>query len=217
MLTKEQLKILKKGDPIVINGTVNKINEDGHILATCGGSAVWIDNSYYVSFASEHGTSVPTPKYDPWRPYKKGDRAQVVERNGRPITCFPAGRIKVGDIVTVAENEGGDVFIKVLTEDGHEMMVPWFMLELITPVEELEPYYIEEETFDYEIRNANDDPDIGTSLAFHVMFQDPDESEILRVKSYYESYVYSREHAEADAKAERDRLNAEWRKEQNND
>ena len=95
------------------------------------------------------------------------------------------------------------------------MMVPWFMLELISPVEEQEPYYIESETFDYEIRNANGDPDIGTSLAFHIKFQDPDEGEILSVKSYYESYVYSREHAEADAEAECKRLNAEWRKEQN--
>lgn len=222
MLTEEQIKALKPGDIIDIRGFVNLPLNNGNILAEL---RYEFDNrilpayqrisTEFISLPSEQ--EVPTPKYDPTRPFKKGDRAQAVERNGRTLTCFPAGRIKVGDIVTVAEDEAGDVFIKVLTEDGHEMMVPWFMLELITPVEEQEPYYIESETFDYEIRNANDDPDIGTSLAFHIMFQDPDESEILRVKSYYESYVYSREHAEADAEAECKRLNEEYRKNQNND
>lgn len=145
MLTEEQIKSLKKGDPIVINASFSRVDADGDIWSKVQSN----NGSYYEYYACPSHVSrppeptLPTLKYDPWRKFKKGDRAQVVERNGRTITCFPAGRIKVGDIVTVAENEGGDVFIKVLTEDGHEMMVPWFMLELITPVEELEPYSID--------------------------------------------------------------------------
>lgn len=61
---------------------------------------------------------------DPCRKFKEGDEARVVERYGRTPTCFPVGSIKVGDIVTVAENEAGDVFIKVRTGDGHEMVAP---------------------------------------------------------------------------------------------
>ena len=138
---------------------------------------------------------------------------RVVERDGRkPPFC---NYINLGEIYTVVSDENdGDVLLETCDKVD---AIDWFYLELVTPVEELEPYYIETETFDYEIRNENDDPDIKSIVAFHVKFQDPDEGLILNVKSYYESYVYLREHAEADAEAERVRLNAEWRKEQNHE
>lgn len=144
MLTKEQLKILKKGDPIVINGTVNKINEDGHILATCGGSAVWIDNSYYVSFASEHGTSVPTPKHDPTRLFKRGDIVRYVERDGRSYVDAPP--VGATCRVIVGEDSVGMVSVEFKFSKNEEPAihdVPFYHLELITPVEELEPYSID--------------------------------------------------------------------------
>lgn len=134
------------------------------------------------------------PKYDPTRLFKKGDRAEVVERNGRTPTCFPVGRIKVGDIVTVAENEAGDVFIKVLTKEGHKMMVPWFMLELISPVEERERYSVHHSTAG--IWQVIDTKDNGI-ISNYVGHRHPN--------------------AKAAAEAECDRLNAEWRKEQTND
>ena len=133
----------------------------------------------------------------PTRLFRTGDRAQVVERNGRNVTCFPVGRIKVGDIVTVAENESGDVFIKVLTKDGHEMMVPWFMLELVTPVEELEPYSVDE-------------------CGFAPMFFVRKNGKVCMTIPYEEgsSLYQTREEALAAAETVRDNLNAEWRKEQ---
>ena len=140
------------------------------------------------------------PKHDPTRLFKNGDRAQVVERNGRTPTCFPVGRIKVGDIVTVAENEAGDVFIKVLTEDGHEMMVPWFMLELVTPVEELKPYSVEESCG-------------GANLHCFILKRGKKHLSYYLYKAGNANHYYTREEAKAAAEAERDRLNAEWRKE----
>lgn len=128
-------------------------------------------------------------KYDPCRKLRRGDRARVVERNGRTPICFPIGRIKVGDIVTVAENETGDVFIKVLTEDGHKMMAPWFMLELVTPVEE--PYYIEETEYEYCLsRMVGERKD--TPATYHKRMHP---------------------NAKAAAEAERDRLNEQYREE----
>ena len=148
-----------------------------------------------IGYFYEQLSLPPTPpKHDPCRLFKKGDMVQVVERNGRTLTCFPVGRIKVGDIVTVAENETGDVFIKVLTEDGHEMMAPWFMLELVTPVEEQEPYIA------YENLHV-----------CAVMHRDEKDGKFIAV--FFISH-YGKTIARERAEAERDRLNAEWRKEQ---
>ena len=195
MLTPEQIKNLKPGDPIVINASFLRVDTDGDIRFNApseNGSQYGLFLSPdYVSLPSEHGTSVPTPT----RLFRTGDRAQVVERNGRNVTCFPVGRIKVGDIVTVAENESGDVFIKVLTKDGHEMMVPWFMLELVTPVEE--PYEVE----------CDDD-----EKEYSVTFRD----KFVCTFPYDSDSFYTKEQAKAAAEAECDRLNEAWRKEQNN-
>ena len=153
------------------------------------------------------------PKYDPCRLLRKGDRVQVKKRNGR---CNgKAGEYLREAFCEVADDEVPNERVRVYHNSSEYRLDPAY-LELITPVEELEPYYIEAETFDYEIRNADDDPDIGTSLAYHIKFQDPDEGQILNVKSYYQSYVYSYEHAKADAEAECKRLNDEYRKEQSN-
>jgi hypothetical protein len=157
MLTPDQVKNLKPGDKLVVQGEFCQAYNNGNILVSLSvqrwETSIREIRSFHPSCVSLPSDSARTfchvvdnmvkPKYDPTRPYQKGDRARVVERNGRTPTCFPVGRIKVGDIVTVAENEAGDMFIKVLTEDGHEMMVPWFMLDLVTPVEELEPYSID--------------------------------------------------------------------------
>lgn len=227
MLTEEQIKNLKKGAPIVIHTTFDHSDSECDIWFHAPGVRFKDNIDYispaYVSLPTEivNSQSSIVNKYSPTRLFKTGDKVRVVEWNGRKVHD-PMN----GSVWTVNRNEcnGGiaheSILVSLFYEDdkeGHIIDIPPCYLELVTPVEELEPYYIETETFDYEIRNANNDPDIGTSLAFHIMFQDQDESEILRVKSYYESYVYSSEHAEADAKAELARLNEEWRKEQNNE
>lgn len=195
-MDKEQINELKPGDEILIRGRFEKIKENGdysisYLLTTVHGKL-------YMYKAAVHPSAViikSPPKHDPCRLFKKGDRAQVVERNGRTPTCFPVGRIKVGDIVTVAENEAGDVFIKVLTKDGHEMMVPWFMLELVTPVEEMERYAV----------------DTG-DIAWFVVDRKHESGE-LNVAMYMNTHP----NPKAAAEAERDRLNAEYRKEHGNE
>lgn len=193
-MDKEQINELKPGDEVLIRGTFEKIKENGdfqvsYLLTTFSGK-------FYMYRTAVHPSAViikSPPKHDLYRLFKEGDRAQVVGRNGRNVTCFPVGRIKVGDIVTVAENESGDVFIKVFTEDGREMMVPWFMLELITPAEELEPYEVKDFIETIQVRKRK------TSITLATFDKE------------------SHPNAKAAAEAERDRLNSEYRKEQNND
>lgn len=198
-MDKEQINELKPGDEVLIRGRFEKIKDNGdfqvsYLLTTVHGK-------FYMYKTAVHPSAViikSPPKHDPTRLFKNGDRAEVVERHGRTITCFPAGRIKEGDIVTVAENEAGDAFIKVLTEDGHKMMIPWFVLELITPVEELEPYYVERQG------------ETSGGLCYTVR----------KPGGYVESTFYfggcrsrDEQQAKAAAEAECDRLNAEYRKE----
>lgn len=201
MLTQEQINNLNPGDKLALSHPLifrEYDSENDELLAINNGEYIYF-HAVDVELTSEHGTSVPTPKHTPCRLFKEGDRAQVVERNGRTPTCFPVGRIKVGDIVTVAENEAGHVFIKVLTEDGHEMMAPWFHLELVTPVEELEPYKVDE---------------CGFAPTLYVRKN----GKVYMTIPYKEgsSLFQTHEEALAAAEAERDRLNAEWRKEHNN-
>lgn len=149
-------------------------------------------------------------KHDPCRLLRKGDRVQVKERNGR---CNgKAGEYLREAFCEVAEDEVPNERVRVFHNSSEYRLDPAY-LDLVTPVEELEPYYIEEEDFDSLIYNSNDDPDCKTVTAIHIKYQDVDGGEILSVKSYYESYVYSYEHAKAAAEAECARLNAEYRKE----
>ena len=140
----------------------------------------------FTPIPSKHGTSVPTTT----RLFREGDKVRVVEKDGRTPTCFPVGKIKVGDILTVIENERGDAFINVKTEDGSKMMAPWFHLELVTPVEELEPYKLIDSPNTYNIVR-----DSAMVMTIHKK---------------------SHPNAKAAAEAECARLNEEWRKEQNN-
>lgn len=126
------------------------------------------------------------PKYDPNRKFRKGDKVRVVEeRSGRiPPLC---GDIEPGEFYTVSDDEdGGDVMLDV---KGKYDCIEWYWLELVTTVEELELFTIRwSDCLDaWQVQNKDKDV-IATFFTEHP-------------------------HAKAAAEAERDRLNAEWRKE----
>ena len=127
-------------------------------------------------------------KYDPCRLFRRGDKVRVVEeRNDRiPPIC---GRIEPGKVYTVSGNEdGGDVMLEV---EGKYDCISWLWLDLVTPVEELEPY---------SVVNAHTHWDVT-------------DNDMKTVVTYSKAY---HPHAKAAAEAECARLNAEHRKEQNN-
>ena len=135
------------------------------------------------------------PKYDPNREFKKGDKVRVVERHGRYQPNIPCDELWKG-LCTVAEDEDFcNNLVKVRSEDGREKLSHWWYLELVTPVEELEPYYVKNIIKGYAVCKMGAG-DLDASCVF-----------------------WSKYHpnARAAAEAERDRLNAEWRKEQSND
>lgn len=246
MLTEEQIKKLKPGDPIVIHTTFVRSDAEGDIYykaqSFSGRNYVYFISPDCVSLPTEHKTVVDArdifrnmsegekamvdnflssyfretnkqekmrnalkkmgidltnirPKHDPTRLFKKGDKVRVVEWNGRK-------NIRNGMIGEVVSDEFS---CKVeLAIDGwtKDVFYPACHLELVTPVEELEPYFIyeskEEESFDIMKR-------VG-------------KLNLTRNCIYYKTEIndhaeLTREEAKAAAEAECDRLNAEYRKE----
>lgn len=137
----------------------------------------------------------PSPKYAPCRLLRKGDKVQVKKRDGR---CNgKAGEYLREAFCTVAEDETQNELVRVLHNATEYRLDPAY-LELVTPVEELEPYSV----FD-NMRLA-----AWTILKNGLIF------------AYYpyrvnksDNIVHGKAEAKAAAEAERDRLNAEWRKE----
>lgn len=135
------------------------------------------------------------PKHDPTRLFKKGDKVRVVEWNGRHFHDRDYGvDIETGCVARIYESEKDDpkkCAVKVSYRQ-YLFTVPTCFLELVTPVEKLEPYSVKE-TMSHDGWQIVRD---GLPLAIYDSQRHPN--------------------AKAAAEAECDRLNAEWRKEQNN-
>ena len=204
MITKEQIKNLKPGAPLIINATLVRVDNDGDIWCDCN------DDIHYF-FPRSVSLLPEKPKYDPTRLFKKGDKARMVAWNGRVPMTFGDGfqegeRPPVTPEVIVVENEGESMFglVKIQAEDGGQLgyTCPCY-LELVTPVEELEPYILEEET-----AFADDEP----CGIIHIYYNYNGGRD--KVRTFYENGPESWNATKAAAEAERDRLNDEYRKEQ---
>lgn len=202
MLTKEQIKFLKVGDPIVIHTTFMCSDIDGDIRFNApslnGRHFVHFISSKHVSLPSEQ--EVPTPKYDPTHIFKEGDIVRYVERDGRFYVDAPP----VGAIcrVIVGEDSVGMVSVEFKFSENEEPAVhdvPFYHLELITPVEELGPYSVQHNEA-------------------HAAWSIYGPYHLSAVNYFYgEHYPYTEESAKAAAEAECKRLNEEYRKNQNNE
>lgn len=127
------------------------------------------------------------PKYDPNRLFRKGDKVKAVLRHGR----IPNDGVPKDAILEVIEDER-DGIVKVLHKMGvilEIFNVYALYLELVTPVEELEPYSVVDAHTHWDVADKN----------------------MKTVATYSKGH---HPHAKEAAEAERDRLNAEYKKEQ---
>ena len=123
-------------------------------------------------------------KYDPCRLFRKGDIVTPIERDGREVP----DEAPVGEKCTVVESEkNGIVCIRYDAGSEHYIHeIPFYHLELVTPVEELEPYRVDHNQYGWHVEKD------GEILATYNDSRHP--------------------HAKEAAEDERDRLNAEHRK-----
>lgn len=135
-----------------------------------------------------------TPKYDPCRPFRKGDIVEPCQVNGRWLS--PPWEHRTGIRYEVTKDEDPlTAHMEVKDPDSpHPFLVHAAFFKLVTPVEEREPYKVEESIF---IKNE-----------WKVWKDGGDKTQTLIA-----TYTLAHPNAKAAAEAERDRLNAEYRKE----
>lgn len=187
----------KIGETYLLPVTVTTIQKSGWIeVATCNDYEYRLAPSE-VKTLLQNGikNTVPAPKYAPCRLFKKGDVVRVVKNKGRKLECS-------GSLATVKKDEDENKVL--ITIDGSGI---WWVdaayLELVTPVEELEPYYV----------STNIDCSTCT------IFKRVGEKKLV-YSAYYFVYgkgctnaIMSINEAQAEAEAECARLNEECRKE----
>lgn len=194
-----KIEDIKVGETYNVRVTVALIG-DSIIHCSIGSNTVnfWKPEvSEFSPISPENGikNTETAPKYDPCRLLRKGDKVQVKKRDGR---CNGKdGEYLREAFCTVAEDEIRNELVLVLHNATEYRLAPAY-LELVTPVEELEPYYVEqqgEKTGDlcFTVRKRNG---YAESTFYFGACRSRDEQQ-----------------AKAAAEAERDRLNAEYRKE----
>lgn len=194
----KQAKQLKNGDKILIEVIFDQIDDDGDAVIEYANSVSdcergFISPKHIVVGVSE--TQPNKPKYDPCRLFKKGDRVRIAKYAGRCYTMF--WESFVGDEMYVETSETAYSIPEVETSKGLQPIDPAY-LELVTPVEELEPYSVRES----EVMQGFDIVrDKLCVMAFPFGAKEC-------------GWYYNRLAAKEAAEAERDRLNAEHRKEQ---
>lgn len=206
----EQLKQLKQGDEIFIRARYKKIDADGDVRFSISVTSVFGGEAKGEGHTLPENVILPppAPKYDPCRLFKKGDKVRVVEWNGRKLKTFD-----MSDVWEVACGETpGDLAVSLYrkcAKNWENCHVSQCYLELVTPVEELEPFSVcqdaEMECFEVYKCEYNEDVE-GNEKVW----------KIVRTTYFYGDNQGLRTLAEAKAAAEAEcaRLNAAHRKEQ---
>lgn len=199
----EQLKQLKQGDEIFIRARYKEVTCDGDVLFSHSARNVCDDVVKTYDYTHPKNVILPpsAPKYDPCRRFKKGDKVKRRTVDGRTDQEISEG---IDLTVIYGEDKYGNV--RVQNPNGICIVTKSVFLELVTPVEELEPYTLEEETA------YIDDEECGILHIYYNYNGGRD-----KVRTFYENGPESWDSIKAAAEAERDRLNAEYRKEHNNE
>lgn len=206
-MKKEESTQLKEGQTVYIAVKYLGTTTDGESAHVKIQTTDWMDIGHHSVVSISPNISfehivIPSPvkenkpKYDPCRKFRKGDKVEPKAVKGRPaIGGINGAIIKLSGQFFVArdESENENYTVTILMPDGTECDTDPAYLKLVTPVEEREPYFVQENQNVVEVL-SHEDEEVPATVFF---------------KSKHKN---ARERAEA----ERDRLNAEYRKEQNN-
>lgn len=153
-------------------------------------------------------TKIPEayPKYDPNREFKAGDIVSPRFWCMRPPTAYyisdVSGHFMPDDGAYEVEKDELPDSTVLVKYKGEIISMQACHLELTTPVEELEPYFVGESENSYDLFRKTSG---CNQLRASFWWKHNPTPELIEL---------SKANAKAAAEAERDRLNAEWRKEQ---
>ena len=215
MLLKDLRKAIRDGELVDITGvklrtddvwsTTNQLSSVLHIRFNLPS----VENKHVTDSLDVPEVSLSTkPKYDPCRRLREGDIVAVRVRDGRIPwgTLVSGSRIQLNSgrrYIVLRDENRNNVRIEPLTgltnNISHtDITVDACYLELVTPVEELEPYSVHES----EVVDGFDI--IREKMCVMTFPYGPKEA------GYYRNKLAAKEAAED----ERDRLNAKWKREQ---
>ena len=199
MLTEEQIKNLKYGDKLSAEVIFISRCLDGDIYTVAKRVSEHKEQIVKVCLHpdvlsipidSQSSSIDSQSKYDPYRKFKKGDKVKCRTVFGR--TCNVLGSLGIYTVIEDEKEISGNVIVVDSTNITYKVKAVF--LELVTPVEELEPYYIEETEYEYCVT---------------IMVGDRKDSPATYHKRMHPD-------AKAAAEAECKRLNTEWLKEHEN-
>ena len=197
MITEEQIKNLKPGDTVLVEAKVGIVTATAaNVSHGCISHLLPFNKLYPVP---------EQPKHDHCREFKEGDRVRMVMRDGRHPYCLKMREsiVPTDTICNVVRCESNG-FVVVEYENGYNPVVHFSFLELVTPVEELEPYYV--------VTN--------TDCSTCTIFKRVGEKKLVHSAYYFmhgngcSNALMGIIEAQAAAKSECARLNAKYRKEQ---
>lgn len=137
----------------------------------------------------------PAPKCDPCRKFRKGDKVRVVESHGRETPLASVMQDLSEKTFSVIADEDADNDVLIDTPKGNRF-IQFSFLELVTPVEELAPYI--------KLENVSSNS---------IEVRDKRTNKVEASFYFGKDHAYTFVQAATRAEAERDRLNAEHRKE----
>lgn len=189
------IKQLKPGDEIFIRARYTKTADDGDVCFSLSVTSVFGEEAKgqghsrpeNVFSISDLQQPAEKPKYDPCRKFRAGDIVEPCQVKRRWWSS--AWQDQRGIRFTVTEDENKDGLMAVKGPNSiHPLPAEAVFFQLVTPVEELEPFFVYEDATSWQVKK-------GKSLC-----------------ARYGKATHP--HAKEAAEAERDRLNAEYRKEQ---
>lgn len=193
-MTPEEAKALQKGDNVIIHAVIEDAPDvrDPQAFWVEAGSK---DKTCLCVAVEDISVPAPKPKYDPCRKYWRGDKVNCGSKLGRFVPHIPNGAI----CTVLADEKDGRVHIEYCDNESiYTATIPFFFLELITPVEELEPYRVE--------LCQDENPPRLPSTAWGIF-----KGAVIVAKFYIDFLSNAKDLAEAECK----RLNAEYRKDNN--
>lgn len=182
-----RVKVKTKGEDYI---RVTPILQGGVLSPYWPTSFALGESSAFFPIPPENENSEPAPKYDPCRRFRKGDKVEYRPKDGREL--FEAKRL-LAQTLTVVENEHEEYNrVSVEAQNGDVHSVPFYYLELVTPVEELVRYVVE-----------------PSDVAYFIVDKKHERGEQNVVMYMFAFHPHAKEAAEAECA----RLNAEYRKE----
>lgn len=181
-----------------------RAKENYVVFETPTGDSVPLKDSDFECICPENGikNTEPVPKYDPCRLFRKGDKVKLRKHFfGRETTFshYSESKFNFDEIYTIEEDEEPQPsLVAVASNDGeYSEEFCFYEIELVTPVEELEPFYVREntESKSFEVRRKEDHK---VQAAFYYFSKDD---------------THAKREAEKATREHCDRLNAAHRKE----